>query len=592
MNSNAGPSIPLSALQDIVHSVRTPRPLLEQSLMKQGVHPLLARLLANRGVEPDMAARTGLADLLSPGLLKGMDTAAKLLADALQAGAKIVVVGDYDCDGATATSVAVRGLRMLMQAVGASPEQACQQIDFLVPNRFEYGYGLSPEIVELAAQRFEPDLLVTVDNGIASVDGVAQANELGIGVVITDHHLPGDVLPDALAIVNPNQPGCEFPSKSMAGVGVMFYVLLATRAEMREQGLFTMADQPRLDCLLDLVALGTVADVVKLDANNRLLVAQGLQRIRKGKAQPGLLALFHEAGRDARQAVAADMGFAIAPRLNAAGRLDDMAIGIRALVTDDYAQASALAAQLGKMNEDRKRIEEAMRKDALEDIEKFVCAAQPAAGVVLAHESWHQGVIGILASRVKDRLYRPTFALAPGDAGFWKGSGRSVPGVHLRDVLDLVSKRLPEGAMPKFGGHAMAAGLTLQAAYLDQFKTAFAKAVEDLSEPSALTRAVETDGSIPVDYIQAVTADLIDSQVWGQGFAPPLFVDEFEVLEHRLLKEAHSKFKLRRDGKMFVALRWRSTETLSSRVKLAYRFERDTFSGGGAVQLIVEHVLG
>lgn len=575
----------------VQHRVRTPRPQVEAILRSQGMHPLMARLMAARGVDSQAEAETKLADLIPPSQLKGIDQAAEILADALEAGARIVVVGDYDCDGATATAVGVRGLRMLLQSLGADEDAAKYHIDFLVPNRFEYGYGLSPEIVQLAAQQFEPDLLVTVDNGIASVEGVQEANELGIGVIVTDHHLPGDQLPQALAIVNPNQPGCEFPSKSIAGVGVMFYVLLATRAVLRERGVFDAASQPRIDALLDLVALGTVADVVKLDANNRRLVAHGLQRIRSGRAQPGMLALFHEASRDPRKATAADMGFALGPRLNAAGRLADMAIGIRTLLADDAGEASALAAQLGKMNEERKRIEADMKRDALEDIEKFISQDEPAAGIVVAHSTWHQGVIGILASRIKERLYRPTIALAPGDDGFWKGSGRSVQGVHLRDVLDLVCKRLPEGSMPKFGGHAMAAGLTIAEEAIDQFKIEFAKAILDLSDPSALTQVVETDGSIPADYIAASAADLLETQVWGQGFPAPLFCDEFEVLEHRLLKNAHSKFTLRRDGKTFAALRWRAVEALPAKVKLAYRFERDTFTGGDAVQIIVEHVL-
>lgn len=573
---------------DLQHRVRLADPKLEAALRSKGLHPLLARLLAARGVQPQEAEETALKHLLSPQLLKGMDHAAETLADALEAGARLVVIGDYDCDGATATAVAVRGLRMLLQALGATAEQSAYHIEFLVPNRFEYGYGLSPEIVRLAAERFEPDLLVTVDNGIASVEGVNEANELGIGVVITDHHLPGPALPEALAIVNPNQPGCEFPSKSIAGVGVMFYTLLATRAVMRERGLFDAQTQPRLDALLDLVALGTVADVVRLDANNRRLVDHGLQRIRQGRAQPGILALFHEASRDPHKATATDLGFALGPRLNAAGRLSDMTLGIQCLLTDDAAQANRLAAELAKMNQERRRIETEMKQDAMADIDSFFKDDNPPAGVVVAHADWHQGVIGILASRIKDRVYRPTIAMAPGDEGYWKGSGRSVPGVHLRDVLDLVSKRLPEGAMPKFGGHAMAAGLTLASSAMEDFKHEFAQAVVDLSDPSALTRLIETDGSIPADYLHAQAVDILQSQVWGQGFPAPLFCDEFEVLEQRLLKEAHSKFKLRRDGKTFTALRWNNVESLSGTHALIYRIERDHFSGGEAIQLVIE----
>lgn len=580
-----------SATAPIEHRVRTPDLHTERALQSKGIHPLLARLLAARGVQTQEAEETGLNHLLSPNLLKGIDHAAETLADALEAGARIVVIGDYDCDGATATAVAVRGLRMLLQSMGATAEQSAYHIDFLVPNRFEYGYGLSPQIVQLAAEKFEPDLLVTVDNGIASVEGVQEANELGIGVVITDHHLPGNELPEAIAIVNPNQPGCDFPSKSIAGVGVMFYTLLATRAVLRERGAFDQTNQPRLDALLDLVALGTVADVVRLDANNRRLVDHGLQRIRKGRAQPGILALFFEASRDPQKATATDLGFALGPRLNAAGRLSDMSLGIRCLLTDDASEANRLAGELAKMNQERKRIESDMKQDAMQDIEKFLNDENPTAGVVVAHPDWHQGVIGILASRIKDRVYRPTIAMAPGDDRFWKGSGRSVQGVHLRDVLDLVSKRLPPGSMPKFGGHAMAAGLTLHEDALEAFKAEFAQAVLDLCDPSALTRVVETDGSIPTDYIHAQAVDILQSQVWGQGFPPPLFCDEFEVLEQRILKEAHSKFKLARDGKTFTALRWNQVESLSGKVKLIYRFERDHFNGGENVQLIVEQVL-
>lgn len=576
-------------MNQITHTVRQPDMAAESDLIDSGMHPLMARLLAARGVSRQDAFANGLSDLLKPDRLKGIQAASEILADALEAGARIVIVGDYDCDGATATAVAIRGLRMLLMALGADEEAARYQIDFLVPNRFDYGYGLSPEIVRLAAERLEPDLLVTVDNGIASIEGVELANELGMGVVVTDHHLPGEHLPEALAIVNPNQPGCEFPSKSMAGVGVMFYTLLATRSELRARGHFEVNTQPRLDSLLDLVALGTVADVVKLDANNRRLVDHGLRRIRSGKAQPGVLALFYEAGRDARKAVANDMGFALGPRLNAAGRLADISVGIQCLITDDPAQASLLASELSQMNNQRKRIELEMKSEAIGELQKYVDELDASTGVVVANKNWHQGVVGILASRIKDQLYRPTVAMAPADDGTWRGSGRSIAGVHLRDVFDLVSKRLPAGAMPKFGGHAMAAGLTLKAEYLDQFKVEFAKAVGDFSDDSVLMRRIETDGSIPADYIQASAADLLNEQVWGQGFPPPLFVDEFEVLNQRILKNVHSRFNLRRDGRTFTALRWNSTEPLPSKARLAYRFERDAFSGGNSVQLIIEN---
>lgn len=574
----------------LIHQVRQPKDETLRGLLAIGLDGLLAKLMAARGVTADLYQKQSLRDLLDPKQLMGVQQASQVLADALEAGARIVVIGDYDCDGATATAVAVRGLRMLLQSLGADSQAAQWHIDFLVPNRFEYGYGLSPEIVQLAAEQFEPDLLVTVDNGIASVTGVEAANELGIGVVVTDHHLPGDSLPDALAIVNPNQVGCQFPSKCIAGVGVMFYVLLALRAELRERGLIDATTQPRLDSLLDLVALGTVADVVKLDANNRILVNHGLQRIRAGKAQPGIYSLFQQAGRDFRQASASDMGFSLGPRLNAAGRLADMTLGIRCLITDDPTEANNLAAELSAMNEQRKRIESTMRKEAFEDIDRFV-NEPPLAGVVVANAEWHQGVVGILASRIKEKLYRPTIAMAPGDDGLWRGSGRSIPGVHLRDVLDLVSKRLPEGAMPKFGGHAMAAGLSLHDEFLTSFKELFAQAVEEFAEGDVLKRTIETDGNLPVEYVTAHAADQLHTQVWGQGFPAPLFCDEFEVVRQAILKQAHTKLWLTRSGKEFVALRWNSTEPLAGQVTLAYRFERDTFSGGEAVQLVIEQVL-
>jgi single-stranded-DNA-specific exonuclease len=406
-----------------------------EALIRHGLHPVLARLYASRGVcQPD-DIETGFARLIPPASMKGLDEAAELLADALEADCRMLVVADYDCDGATACAVAVRGLRMM----GA-------QIDYLVPNRFEYGYGLTPEIVALAAQRKggPPDVLITVDNGIASVEGVEAANELGIEVLVTDHHLPGDTLPDARAIVNPNQPGCEFPSKCIAGVGVMFYTLLALRAELRKRGAFNdERPEPRLDGLLDLVALGTVADVVKLDSNNRVLVAQGLQRIRNGRMQPGIAALFRAAGREAKTASGFDMGFALGPRLNAAGRLSDMSLGIELLTTDDAGRAWELAQQLDGMNRERREIEAGMQQQALADLADV--DPQGNATITLFNEGWHQGVIGIVAGRLKEKFHRPSFTFAPADdeGELVKGSGRSIPGFHLRDAVDLISKREP-----------------------------------------------------------------------------------------------------------------------------------------------------
>jgi single-stranded-DNA-specific exonuclease len=558
-----------------------------RALEQQGVHPLMAQLLASRGISSLQAAMGGLKSLLPPDTLMGLEAAALTLTDALESGGRITVVGDYDCDGATATAVAVRGLRMMLQAMGATAEQAAWHIDFIVPDRFVHGYGLSPAIVDLAAQS-EPDLLLTVDNGIASVTGIAHANDLGIGVVVTDHHLPGDALPDALAIVNPNQPGCPFPSKNIAGVGVMFYVLMAVRAELRDRGSFDAQSQPRLDRLLDLVALGTVADVVRLDDNNRILVAEGLKRIRAGGFQAGIGALFDVAGKSARDATATDLGFAIGPRLNAAGRLADMALGIKTLLCDDPGQALEMARALNDMNRERQKIEGEMKESALVNLEDF--DPRGARTLVVHDMGWHQGVVGLLASRLKDRYYLPTLAFAPGSAGEWKGSGRSIPGIHLRDALDLTVKRLPDGAVPKFGGHAMAAGLTVAADAMPAFVETFEAVVREIADEAVFRQVIDTDGSLPTGYCQGATVDLLADAVWGQGFPAPLFVDEFEVMGQRILKEAHSKFQLRRDGQTFTALRWNSTAPVRGTARLVYRLERDTYTGGEAVQLVVEQV--
>jgi single-stranded-DNA-specific exonuclease len=518
--------------------------------------------------------------LIPPAGMKGLDEAAMLLADALEADCRMLVVADYDCDGATACAVAVRGLRMM----GA-------QIDYLVPNRFEYGYGLTPEIVALAAQRKggPPDVLITVDNGIASVEGVEAANELGIEVLVTDHHLPGDTLPDARAIVNPNQPGCEFPSKCIAGVGVMFYTLLALRAEMRRRGAFNEErPEPRLDGLLDLVALGTVADVVKLDANNRVLVAQGLQRVRNGRMQPGIAALFRASGREAKSASGFDMGFALGPRLNAAGRLSDMSLGIELLTTDDAGRAWELAQQLDGMNRERREIEAGMQQQALADLADV--DPQGNATITLFNEGWHQGVIGIVAGRLKEKFHRPAFTFAPADDNgeLVKGSGRSIPGFHLRDAIDLISKREP-GLIHKFGGHAMAAGMTLAAADVPRFAEAFERVGREWLSAEALARTVETDGDLEDAYFTPDFVEMLDAAVWGQGFPAPVFSGEFEVASQALVKDKHLKLQLLRGRQRFNAIWFNHTETLPQHTTVAYRLVRDTWNGVARVQLVVEH---
>ncbi|WP_027799644.1 single-stranded-DNA-specific exonuclease RecJ [Paraburkholderia dilworthii] len=555
-------------------------PVDAEILVRHGLHPVLARLYAARGVCLPDEIETGLARLVPPVALKGCENAAVLLADAIQQKRRMLVVADYDCDGATACAVAVRGLRMF----GG-------QIDYLVPNRFEYGYGLTPEIVALAARNAsgKPELLITVDNGIASVDGVEAANALGIDVLVTDHHLPGDQLPAARAIVNPNQPGCEFPSKCIAGVGVMFYVLLALRAELRRRGAFGHDfPEPRLDGLLDLVALGTVADVVKLDGNNRVLVAQGLQRIRKGKMQPGIAALFRAAARDARNASGFDLGFALGPRLNAAGRLSDMSLGIECLTTDDVGRAWELAQQLDTMNRERREIEAGMQQQALDDLS--LIDPDGAATITLFNPAWHQGVIGIVAGRLKEKFHRPsfTFALADDSGQLVKGSGRSIAGFHLRDALDLISKREP-GMIVKFGGHAMAAGLTLATADVPRFTAAFEAVGREWLTDDALSRTVETDGELEDAYFTPQFVEMLDAAVWGQGFPAPVFSGEFDIASQALVKDKHLKLQLVRGRQRFNAIWFNHTDTLPARTTVAYRLASDTWNGVSRVQLIVEH---
>ncbi|NKJ48584.1 single-stranded-DNA-specific exonuclease RecJ [Burkholderia sp. SG-MS1] len=559
---------------------RTCSPVDADILTRHGLHPVLARLYAARGVCLPDEIETGLARLVPPVALKGCEEAAVLLADAIQHRRRMLVVADYDCDGATACAVAVRGLRMF----GG-------QIEYLVPNRFEYGYGLTPEIVALAARSAsgKPELLITVDNGIASVDGVEAANALGIDVLVTDHHLPGDELPAARAIVNPNQPGCTFPSKCIAGVGVMFYVLLALRAELRRRGAFGDAfPEPRLDGLLDLVALGTVADVVKLDGNNRVLVAQGLQRIRKGKMQPGIAALFRAAARDARSASGFDLGFALGPRLNAAGRLSDMSLGIECLTTDDIGRAWDLAQQLDTMNRERREIEAGMQQQALDDLSSI--DPDGATTITLFNPGWHQGVIGIVAGRLKEKFHRPsfTFALADDSGQTVKGSGRSIPGFHLRDALDLISKREPN-LIVKFGGHAMAAGLTLAAADVPRFTAAFEAVGREWLSEDALSRTVETDGELEDAYFTPQFVEMLDAAVWGQGFPAPVFSGEFDIASQALVKDKHLKLQLVRGRQRFNAIWFNHTDTLPARTTVVYRLASDTWNGVSRVQLIVEH---
>lgn len=551
-----------------------------ESLKNAGLAPLMARLLAARGVVDANQLSSSLANLLPPTSLTNNHAMAKLLADAIAAGKKLLVIGDYDADGATATAVAVKGLR----AFGAN-------VDFLVPNRFEYGYGLTPEIVALAARQ-QPDIIITVDNGIASVEGVAAANRLGIQVLITDHHLPGQQTPDAACIINPNQHGCTFASKNLAGVGVIFYGLLCLRSELRERGAFADKPEPNLSELLDLVALGTVADLVKLDDNNRILVEQGLRRIRAGSCSPGILALLRVSGRNNQNANAQDLGFYVGPRLNAAGRLDDMTLGIRCLLTKSEVEAAQMAQELQSLNLQRRGIEADMQDGANISLDDMDVANR--FSISIYQPEWHQGVIGILASRIKEKHHRPVIAFA--DAGqddngyaLVKGSGRSINGLHLRDALDLLSKQQPD-LIIKFGGHAMAAGLTIRQADVERFSHGFEAVVKSLITEADLEAVLEVDGGLENADMNYVTAQMIENQVWGQGFVPPVFYDEFEILDQRLVGEKHLKLSLKKMSAVVDAIYFNQTEFLEGRIRVAYQLQTNSFNGSQKIQLNVRYV--
>jgi single-stranded-DNA-specific exonuclease len=554
------------------------RPYVEASrraLLEAGMHPVLARVYAGRNIRSPAELDYTLGGLLPPASLKGVDAAATLVADAIERSERLLIIADYDADGATACAVGMRALR----AFGA-------EVDFLVPDRFRLGYGLSPELVDVAAQR-KPDLLITVDNGIASVEGVARARSLGIATLITDHHLPGAELPAAECIVNPNQPGCAFPSKALAGVGVMFYVMLALRAELRKRGVFEKRQEPNLASLTDLVALGTTADVVPLDANNRNLVAQGLRRLRAGRCTPGIAALLRAAGRPLAEASSFDLGFVAGPRLNAAGRLADMSLGIECLITDDEARAANCAQELDRLNRERRSIEASMLQQALQALEKVSSSESH----VFFHPEWHQGVVGIVASRLKDRLHRPVICFARAEeagAIVLRGSGRSIPGLHLRDALDAVSKRAP-GLIRRFGGHAQAAGLSIAAADYERFAAEFARTVDELLPEPARLRVVETDGALDAMHFSLEVARLLDAGIWGQGFPQPLFCDTFAVENQRVVGERHLKLWLVRGGRRIEAMRYGALDPLPREVRAAYRLSVNEFNGLKNIQLNVEH---
>jgi len=550
---------------------------------------VLARIYSQRGINSIDQLEKGLSHLLPFTELSNIEQAAELLAKAVIEQQRILIVGDYDCDGATSSALAVRALRLM----------GVKQVDYLVPDRFKYGYGLTPEIVEVAAEK-QPDLIVTVDNGISSIDGVAAANEHNIRVLVTDHHLQGSELPAAAAIVNPNQQGDSFPSKNLAGVGVIFYVMLALRAVLREDGWFEQQNipEPNLATLLDLVALGTVADVVPLDHNNRILVAQGLARIRQGKCCPGISALIKAGKRQQQNLVASDLGFAVGPRLNAAGRLEDMSLGIECLLTDDANKAAELARQLDSLNVERRQIENEMKDEAMLTLDAMELneSEDLPVGLCLFEPDWHQGVIGILASRIKDRLHRPVIAFAQADETTIKGSARSIPGLHIRDALDAVAAHHP-GLLSKFGGHAMAAGLTLDADQFDRFSAAFDEEVRRYLGPEDLQREILSDGSLGEDELNLTVADVLRSGgPWGQGFPEPIFDGVFRLVSRRIVGDRHLKLVLQLPGNELAidAIAFNTVDTdwpeNVEKVELAYRLDVNEFNGRRTAQLMVEHI--
>ena len=559
-------------------ATRPINPQLQSALQAAGANPLIAQLYAARNVADSSELNDSLKQLIPYTQLTNCTAAASRLADAIQAQQKILIIADYDADGATACSVAMKGLASMGAAV-----------DFFVPNRFEHGYGLTPELADIAHAK-GADLIVTVDNGISSAEGVARAKALGLDVIVTDHHIAGSVIPDCI-IVNPNQRGCTFPSKSIAGVGVIFYVLIALRAELRARDYFSgcrAIAEPKLDELLDLVALGTVADVVPLDHNNRILVSQGLKRIRAGKMSHGIRALFQTARCSAQKAQPFDFGYKIAPRINAAGRLDDMSIGIACLLSGSLNEAESMASELNELNQTRQEIEQEMLTDILADCPSALPSEQTT--LCVYRDSFHQGVVGIVASRLKEKFYRPVFVFAPDDDGNYRGSGRSIAGVHLRDVLDAISKHAPE-IIIKFGGHAMAAGLTLRSGSLKTFGDLFEDIVRSQVNEDTLSQTFLTDGSLKASDITLANAQLINAQIWGQGFPPPSFADTFQVVRQQSMgaDKKHTKAWLAKEGQEFEAMFWRCEDTLPRDIRVVYRPTVNEWKGNTELQLYVDY---
>ena len=571
---------------------RTPGDLV----LPESLPPLVRRIYSQRPLAALTELELTLSQLIPPARLKGIDAAVDLLEAALKEGERLLIVADFDADGATSCALALTVLRAF----------GCAHVDYIVPNRFEYGYGLTPEIVELAKGK-NPDLIITVDNGISSIDGIESARAAGIKTLVTDHHLPGRELPAADAIVNPNQPGCEFPSKSIAGVGVIFYVMLALRSRLRDNGWFTSKGipEPNLAEQLDLVALGTVADVVALDHNNRILVSEGIKRIRAGRARPGILSLLTLAKRNFSTLAASDLGFAVGPRLNAAGRLDDMSTGIECLLTQSEYEAHEYALELDGMNKDRRDIEAGMREQAFALVDQLAFDADDLpAGLSLFDERWHQGVVGIVASRIKERCHRPVIAFALADAddpeSELKGSARSIPGFHIRDALDAVAAANP-GLVTKFGGHAMAAGLSLSRANFDAFAQEFAAEATRVLSPELLQATIVSDGELSAEELTlGCAADLAAAGPWGQAFPEPTFHGRFKLQQQRRLGENHLKMVLSPlgdDGFLVDAIAFGVSEadwpaSSATEIELAYRLNINEFRGARTLQLMVEHLLG
>ncbi len=546
-----------------------------ETLIAQGISAPVARALAARGIEKADELAVEWKGMLPPAMLEGTAEAAERLALARERGEQVTIVADFDCDGATACSLAVLGLT-----------EMGLKVNYIVPNRVTQGYGLSREIVDIiAAGTPKTGLIVTVDNGITSVNAVAHARELGIDVIVTDHHLPGEVEPDAYCIVNPNRKGSAFPSKNLAGVGVMFYVLMQLRAHLREKGVYTPQTQPRLDKLVDLVALGTVADVVRLDRNNRILVAQGLKKVRAGAAHPGIEALFQVAGKSSRTANVRDFGFVIGPRINAAGRLSSMESGIECLLSKSEHSALNFARELNLYNTERRELESEMQQIAEDALAQFDPEKQ--CSLCLFDDTFNEGVVGLVASRIKDRIHRPVFAFAPGENNLLKGSGRSIPGIHLRDTLDLVSREL-EGAIVRFGGHAAAAGLTIRREALGDFRRVLESVINTSCDKSHFERVIYTDGGLAPHDINEGLISTIEEGIWGQGFEAPLFSDTFRVVHQNILKEAHLKLRLELGGQLFDGIFFRHNTPLPEFVTLAYRPNINEYMGQRRIQLVIE----